>query len=138
MKTNRLVRAGTRDTILDNLIAEKKATPMIVVMDNLIAAKPGESATLFAAWGPCRRHQTHRLPRRPRAAHRPEPGGRGAGSGGRGPRWAAGPLGRATYTEMTFADLVPMIERTYRVRPGKEHRAMAGLSRAARRRSRRP
>ena len=29
---------------------------------------------------------------------------------------------------MMFADLVPMIERTYRVRPGKENRAMAGLS----------
>ena len=29
---------------------------------------------------------------------------------------------------MMFTDLVPMIERTYRVRPGKENRAMAGLS----------
>ena len=29
---------------------------------------------------------------------------------------------------MMFTDLVPMIERTYRVRPGKQNRAMAGLS----------
>ena len=29
---------------------------------------------------------------------------------------------------MMFTDLVPMIERTYRVRADKEHRAMAGLS----------
>ena len=29
---------------------------------------------------------------------------------------------------MMFTDLVPMIERTYRVRPGRENRAMAGLS----------
>jgi enterochelin esterase family protein len=29
---------------------------------------------------------------------------------------------------MMFTDLVPMIERAYRVRPGKENRAMAGLS----------
>jgi enterochelin esterase family protein len=29
---------------------------------------------------------------------------------------------------MMFTDLVPMIERTYRVRQGKENRAMAGLS----------
>ena len=29
---------------------------------------------------------------------------------------------------MMFTDLVPMIERSYRVRPGKENRAMAGLS----------
>jgi len=29
---------------------------------------------------------------------------------------------------MMVTDLVPMIERTYRVRPGKDNRAMAGLS----------
>jgi len=29
---------------------------------------------------------------------------------------------------MMFTDLVPMIERTYRVAPGRESRAMAGLS----------
>jgi len=33
---------GHMDVILDNLIAEKKAKPMIVVMDNLNAVKPGE------------------------------------------------------------------------------------------------
>ena len=37
--------------IIDNLIAAKKAKPMIIVMDNLNAVKPGESATLFAARG---------------------------------------------------------------------------------------
>jgi enterochelin esterase family protein len=34
------------DVIMDNLIAEKKARPMIIVMDNLNAVKPGESAAL--------------------------------------------------------------------------------------------
>ena len=29
---------------------------------------------------------------------------------------------------MMFTDLIPMIERTYRVLPGRENRAMAGLS----------
>ena len=29
---------------------------------------------------------------------------------------------------MMFADLIPMIEKTYRVLPGRENRAMAGLS----------
>ena len=29
---------------------------------------------------------------------------------------------------MMFTDLIPMIEKTYRVAPGREHRAMAGLS----------
>ena len=34
----------------------------------------------------------------------------------------------ATFTEMMLTDLIPMIERTYRVLPGRENRAMAGLS----------
>jgi enterochelin esterase family protein len=34
----------------------------------------------------------------------------------------------ATFTEMMFTDLIPMIEKTYRVLPGRENRAMAGLS----------
>ncbi len=37
---------GHVDAIMDNLIAEKKARPMIIVMDNLNAVKPGESAAL--------------------------------------------------------------------------------------------
>lgn len=35
---------GRTDIIMDNLIAEKKAVPMIVVIDNSYARKPGESA----------------------------------------------------------------------------------------------
>ena len=42
---------GHVDVIMDNLIAEKKARPMIVVMDNLNAVKPGESAALYLARG---------------------------------------------------------------------------------------
>ena len=34
----------------------------------------------------------------------------------------------STFTEMMFTDLIPMIERTYRALPGRENRAMAGLS----------
>ena len=42
---------GHVDFIMDNLIAVKKAKPMIIVMDNLNAVKPGESAALFAGRG---------------------------------------------------------------------------------------
>src|SRR5206468_666792 len=42
---------GHVDFIMDNLLAEKKAKPMIIVMDNLNAVKPGEDASLFAARG---------------------------------------------------------------------------------------
>ena len=40
---------GRADLIMDNLIAEKKAKPMLIVMDNLNAVKPGEDAGLYAA-----------------------------------------------------------------------------------------
>jgi enterochelin esterase-like enzyme len=120
-------RQGHVDDILDNLIAAKKAAPMIIVMDNLNAVKPGESATLFAARGLVPPPSDTPPPPPPARGTPPAPGGRGAGPGaaGRGP---GGPLGRPTYTEMMFTDLVPMIEHTYRVRPGKQNRAMAGLS----------
>jgi len=115
-------RQGHVDFIMDNLIAAGKAKPMIVVMDNLNAVKPGESATLYAARG---------LVPAPNTA---PPAGRGGaptpGQGGRGaaPARGGGSLAQPTFTEMMFADLIPMVERTYRVLPGRENRAMAGLS----------
>ena len=44
-----LARQGHVDVIMDNLIAEKKAKPMIVVMDNLNAVKPGERGAVSCA-----------------------------------------------------------------------------------------
>ena len=121
-------RQGHVELIMDNLIAAGKAKPMIIVMDNLNAVKPGESAAIFGARGQVPPPSDAPPPPPPARGTPPPaaPGGRGAGPGaaGRGP---GGPLGRPTYTEMMFTDLVPMIERTYRVRPGKENRAMAGL-----------
>jgi hypothetical protein len=74
------------DDILDNLIAAKKATPMIIVMDNLNAVKPGESAALFAARGLVP-PPSDTPPAPPSRGTPPAPGGRGAGPGaaGRGP-----------------------------------------------------
>lgn len=96
---------GHVDFILDNLIATKKARPMIIVMDNLNAAKPGEDATIFSA----------------RWLWPPQPEDRASGSR------LAGFTGE-TFTQVMLTDLIPMIERTYRVLPGRENRAMAGLS----------
>jgi enterochelin esterase-like enzyme len=100
---------GHMDLILDNLIAAKKARPMIV-MDNLNAVKPGEDASLYAARGTISRMTA------------PPPALPGGGRGGFPSNWGT------AFTEMMFTDLVPMVERTYRVLPGREHRAMAGLS----------
>lgn len=109
-------RQGHVEFIMDNLIADGKATPMIVVMDNLNAVKPGESGAVFAARG---------LVPDPPGASAPE--GAGGALGGRGGR-GGGPLGRPTYSEMMLTDLIPAIEKSYRVAPGRENRAMAGLS----------
>jgi enterochelin esterase family protein len=108
---------GHADFILDNLIAAKKARPMIVVMDNLNAVKPGEDGTIFTSLG--------RLPP-PRPAAPPAEGGQPAAPPAR--RSGLAGFTGATFTEMMLTDLIPMIERTYRVLPGRENRAMAGLS----------
>jgi enterochelin esterase-like enzyme len=89
---------GRMDNIMDNLIAAKKAKPMIVVMENHMSAlKPGEEPLRLGA----------------RAPGAPRPNFDNFG---------------ATYTEMMLTDLIPMVERTYRVLPGDQNRAMAGLS----------
>lgn len=129
---------GHVDYIMDNLIAEKKAKPTIVVMDNLNAVKPGESATTFAARGLVPDPSDHPAP--PPAARGGAGGpGRGAGAApgaaptgqaGRGAAGAGGRgmMGNSAFADMMLTDLIPMIEKTYRALPGRENRAMAGLS----------
>ena len=111
---------GHVDVIMDNLIAEKKARPMLIVMDNLNAVKPGESAALYFARGAI----TQAVP------EPPQPAGGDAGRA-RSRAWprregVTGEFG--VFTEMMLTDLIPMVERTFRVAPGRENRAMAGLS----------
>jgi enterochelin esterase-like enzyme len=110
---------GHVDAIMDNLIAEKKAKPMIIVMDNLNAARPGESAAVYFARGSL----TQAVVEPPPAAGM-APAGRAAGPG----RGGRGSMVNSAFTEMMLADLIPMVERTFRVSPGRENRAMAGLS----------
>ena len=98
---------GHVDLILDNLIAAKKAVPMIIVMDNLNAVKPGEEGWVFFS------RQYWPAPKPGAPADRR--------------RGLTGFTGEA-FTETMLTDLIPMIERTYRVLPGRENRAMAGLS----------
>ena len=110
---------GHVDVIMDNLIAEKKAKPMIIVMDNLNAVKPGESAALYFARGAL----TQAVPAPPQPAGGPA-AGRAAGPG----RGGRGPLASSVFTETMLTDLIPMVERSFRVAPDRESRAMAGLS----------
>jgi len=82
--------AGAANLILDNLIAEKKAAPMIVVM-------PFNGSSTTAASAPA--------------------GGRGAG----------GPA-PTPFEDYMLKELIPYVDAKYRVAPGRQNRAMAGLS----------
>jgi enterochelin esterase-like enzyme len=111
---------GHVDVIMDNLIAAKSARPFIIVMENLNAVKPGESAQLYFARGTL----TQAVPQPPPPP--PAPPAPGAAPAARPA--GRGPMSSPVFTEMMFTDLIPMVEKTFRVLPGREHRAMAGLS----------
>ena len=114
---------GHVDLVMDNLLAASKARPMVIVMDNLNAVRPGESAALYAARGTLTQAVVEPPPAPGAPARSGGPGRAGGPAPGRG-----GPLASEVFTEMMLTDLVPMVERTYRVAAGRENRAMAGLS----------
>lgn len=106
---------GRTNFILDNLIAEGKAKPMIVVMeDGGIAAGMGRA-------------------RRPSGA-----GAQGAGPGqgqapaGAKPQQGQGPGGMPSFWDgfgsVMIKDLIPAIDANFRTLTNRENRAMAGLS----------
>ncbi|MEO6569559.1 MAG: alpha/beta hydrolase-fold protein [Opitutaceae bacterium] len=92
---------GRVSEIMDNLIAEKKARPMLIVMERGAALKPGEQPTVLR-------------PAQPGASATPPPRDYNQIF--------------ATLDEVFTKDLIPMIDRTYRTRADQQHRAMAGLS----------
>ncbi len=121
---------GHVDDIMDNLIAAGKVKPFLIVMDNLNAVKPGEDGSLYNARGVL----TQAVPQ-PQAPMGGAPGVPGAGGpGGQRPAAGATPPRRpmfhlsTTFSDMMFTDLIPMVEKNYRVAPGRENRGMAGLS----------
>jgi len=98
---------GHANLIMDNLIAEGKITPFIIVMEN----------------------SSVNIPRGPRPAA-PAPG-QAAPAGAPRPG-AGGPMGGMNFAEqfqkILLDDLIPYIESNYRVIADQPHRAMAGLS----------
>lgn len=95
-------RQGRMSFILDNLIAAKKARPMIVVMEQGYARRPGEPA---APTAPPRPAQPGQNPPRPDFSRM-----------------------FGAFEDVMIKDLIPMIDATYRTLPDRENRAMAGLS----------
>ena len=110
---------GKTGIIMDNLIAAGKAVPFIIFMDNgLKARKPGEQPMGFG--GP-----------RP-GGQRPQGGARPAG--GQRPRMSGADFAKmarrmgGAFEEVLIKDIIPMVEKNYRVIADADHRAMAGLS----------
>jgi enterochelin esterase family protein len=121
---------GRVNFILDNLIAEKKAVPMIIVMDKGYATKPGEvvpsrGGAPGGAAGANSMLLGGRAQAAPPAAGQPPavPPAAQAARGGGAPGG-----GSTTFAEVFVQELVPMIDRTYRTKATKDNRAMAGLS----------
>ncbi len=118
------VMQGRANFIMDNLIAAKKAKPMLIVMDSMSARKPGEVPAARSGAPP-------RVGQPPAAVTAAAPnsagGGRQAGRG-MGNASAAMLAGNKTFTEMMLQDLIPMIDSTYRTLTDRENRGMAGLS----------
>ncbi|MBO4916745.1 MAG: esterase [Bacteroidales bacterium] len=112
---------GRTANIMDNLIAEGKAVPFIIVMDNGSWTMPRPAAP---AAGPA--------PQGPRPGAAPAPQGQrpqGAPQGGQRGGGFAMPSNWADGIADTFIrDLIPMIDSRFRTIPDAAHRAMAGLS----------
>jgi enterochelin esterase family protein len=86
---------GRAGFIVDNLLAEGKARPMIVVMPNGSLPRPANLPPLVPG-----------APRDP----------------------AVTAAMQERFTSELLKDIVPFVERSFRALPGREHRAIAGLS----------
>ena len=137
---------GRAPIIMDNLIAQGKAKPMIVVMPNGNAT---QTVSQGFGFGPTPARQQVRAPAPPpiQAAQ----GGLGMGRGQAAPAQAApGQAGAAggqaaapaggrgmpqayagSYPESLVKDVIPFVEKTYRAIANKDNRAIAGLSMGA-------
>jgi enterochelin esterase-like enzyme len=93
-------KGGAAHVVIDNLIADKKIEPMILVFPN------GNATTNTADGGR---------------------GGRG-GFGGGDPAALAGDGWGKNFESDLIKDIIPFIESHYSVYPDREHRAVAGLS----------
>ena len=130
---------GKTGIIMDNLIAEGKAVPFIIYMDNgLDVRRPGDPAPGqggFGGFGGPRpqgapQGAPGQFPQGPRPQGAPGQGPRPQGAPGQGgrPNFAAfGGMFNA-FQEVLIKDIIPMVEKNYRVIADTEHRAMAGLS----------
>jgi enterochelin esterase-like enzyme len=94
---------GKVDNIMDNLIAEGQAKPMLIVMDKGVAVNPDAV--------PAAR------PAAPPATGQPA-----------APRAPGMMMQNTTLEEVVIKEIIPMIDKEFRTIPDRDHRAMTGLS----------
>jgi enterochelin esterase family protein len=136
------IEMGRANLILDNLIAEGKAKPMIIVMETSATGGSGFPGPM----GGVRRGGSDAAPRggfggAGGAGGFGAPGGPAGGVGGtnaalargraggqgRGGMGMGGP-GGGPYGQLMTKDLIPWVDSNFRTQPDQPHRAMAGLS----------
>jgi enterochelin esterase family protein len=129
------IEMGRTNLILDNLIAEGKITPFIVVMETSAVTTrsvvPGPPAprpaapTAPPAGAPAAGAPAAGAP--PAAA----PAGAPAGAARPGGAFGIGGPGGGIYGQLMTTDLIPWVDKTFRTLPDQKNRAMAGLSMGA-------
>jgi enterochelin esterase-like enzyme len=112
-------QTGRAHIIMDNLIAEKKARPMVVVMPlarggGSLGVGPSGMAPGIAAAG--------------NVAPNAGRGGAPGGAPGAAPAAPPAPAALGAFAQDFIGDLMPTVEKTFRVSTRPEDRAMAGLS----------
>jgi enterochelin esterase-like enzyme len=109
---------GAAAAILDNLIADRKAVPMIVVMPHGRSSNEPETSLFGGRGGRGGRGAAPAAP----------PAGGGTAGGRGGAAMAVEFQAYAAFERELLSDLVPFIESKYSVQADREHRALAGLS----------
>ncbi len=118
------VTMGRANIILDNLIAEGKAKPMIVVMPN---GNAGQVVSQGYGYGPIPPAAPARAPAPPPVqAAQQAAAGRGAQPAPTGARPAQ--VYEGSYPHSLVKEIIPFIDRNFRTVPSKDNRAIAGLS----------
>jgi len=118
---------GRATIIMDNLIASGKAVPMIVVMPNGNAT---QSVSQGFGYGPTPSLTQVTAPAPNPGAALNAAGAAPVAPGVKDPQTIGSPFAPypGTYPESLVKDVIPFVEKTYRVVPDTAHRAIAGLS----------
>src|SRR6187401_1486305 len=122
---------GAAAAILDNLIADRKAVPMIVVMPHGRSSNEPQTLSFGGRGGRGARGATPEAAAGQARAGAPPAAGDARGGNPGGPGGAAMAVefqAYAAFERELLADLIPFIESKYSTVADREHRALAGLS----------